>query len=79
MPSVQKCMLIENCPMYRSTGLRSAASVRYRTSWHPRSPMLPIGRPVFPSGISALNSGHTFPTAPITPVPIQKLCNKQVQ
>ena len=27
----------------------------------------------------ALNSGHTFPTAPITPAPIQKLCNKQVQ
>lgn len=32
MPSVQKYMLIENCPMYRSTGLRPAAPVRYQTS-----------------------------------------------
>ena len=32
LPSVQKYMLIENCPMYRSTGLRPAAPVRYQTS-----------------------------------------------
>lgn len=41
-------------------------------------PVLQVFSPFSPA-ISVLNSGHTFPTAPITPAPIQKLCNKQVQ